>query len=110
MRTHRRAPHHIDNIPLTHHAWKRLSERGIGRLGLLAAFYFGREILERGRGASILFIGRKEVARARRGGFDIKEYKGIHVVCSQDGRVITLYRNQELNRSRARRAFRRRAA
>lgn len=110
MRTHRSAPHHIDNIALTRHAWKRLSQRGIGREGLLAAFDFGREIVERGRGAVILFIGRKEVARARQGGIDIKEHKGVHVICSHDGRVITLYRSQDLNRSHARRAYRRRAA
>ncbi len=108
MPTHRPAPHHIDSIPLTRHAWQRLSQRGIGRDGLLAAFDFGREILD--RGASILFIGRNEVARARKRGIDIRDHKGIHVVCAHDGQVITLYRNQELNQHTARRASRRRAA
>ena len=110
MQPHRPAPHHIENIPLTRHAWKRLSQRGIGREGLIAAFDYGREIMERGRDAFILFVGSKEVERARQRGVDIRDHKGIHVVCSHDGPVITLYRSQELNRSRARRAYRRRAA
>ncbi len=108
MPTHRPAPHHIDSIPLTRHAWQRLSQRGIGREGLLAAFDFGREIID--RGASTLFIGRKEVAKARRWGIDIEDHRGVHVVCSHDGQVITLYRNQELTLHTTRRASHHRAA
>ena len=41
---------------------------------------------------------------------DIRDHKGIHVVCAHDGQVITLYRNQALNLRTARRASHRKAA
>ena len=98
----------LADIPLTKHAWRRLSQRGIGKEGLLAAFDHGRQILE--RGANILFVGRKEVARAKKRGVDISQHEGIHVVCSHDGMVITLYRNRHLDVRASGRSFHGKAA
>ncbi len=100
------APHHVQDIPLTHHAWRRLSQRGVHAAAIDAAFTHGREVYL--RGACIRVIGRKEVARAGRRGCDIARHQGVHLVCAHDGQVLTLYRNQRLDirprRRRARRA------
>ena len=100
--------HHVDNIPLTRHAWQRLSGRGIGRAGVMAALDHGREILD--RGGSVFFIGRKEVARAKRRGIQIAQHAGIHVVCAHDGHIITMYRNRNPDIREARRYRRAKAA
>jgi hypothetical protein len=72
-----------------------------------AALDFGRLVYT--RGAAIYVIGRKEVLRARRLGVDLSEYEGVHVVCSADGAVLTVYRNRDFRGLRSRRHRRDRA-
>jgi len=94
-----------DEGSMTKHAEGRLSERGISRKAVMAALFFGRTIHV--RGADICVIGRKEVKRLRREGFDVSGYEGLHVVCSGDGCVLTVYRNYDLRGLRPRRRRRR---
>ncbi len=42
-------------------------------------------------------VGRREIEEARRLGDRIDDLDGIHVVCSPNGDVITVYRSRSLN-------------
>ena len=101
-------PLSIPDIPVTQHGRRRLAQRGVRYSGVLAAFEHGRIVCQ--RGACIRVIGRKEVVRTRRNGIDISVHEGVHVVCSlDDGAVLTVYRNRDLQlrphpRRRSRRA------
>ena len=46
--------------------------------------------------------GRKEVARLQEQGIDARRHERMHVVCSLDGDVITVYRNHDLRGLRPR--------
>ncbi len=78
---------------LTKHAWKRMSGRGISPVAVDAVLHYGRTAYV--RKASVHAIGRKEVLQLRKQGVDLKAYEGIQVVCSEDGMVITTYRNHD---------------
>lgn len=60
------------------------------------------------RGAIIHVIGRKEVERYSRDGLDLSEAEGVHVVCSYEDAILTVYRNRDLRglRPRSRRTRR----
>ncbi len=85
---------------LTRHARSRAQSRCIPIHQIDLAFDWGREV--RIRGARIFAVGRREVAEARRRGVDISAAEGIHVVCSNEGNVITVYRNRSLSGLRPR--------
>lgn len=80
---------------LTVHATLRSHGRRIPMDAIEAAFDFGR--LVHVRGAEVYAIGRREVAEAERDGVDLSAYEGVHVICSVDGRVLTVYRNHDLS-------------
>jgi hypothetical protein len=79
---------------LTLHATERLDARRISRQAIFTVLDFGREVHT--RGAIIHVIGRKEVKQYRRLGLDLSDFEGIHAVCSQDGAILTVYRNHNL--------------
>ncbi len=85
---------------LTRHATMRSHARSIPHRQINLALDWGREVNV--RGAWIYAIGRREVARARRHGVDLRSAEGVHVVCSSDGAVITVYRNRSLKGLRPR--------
>ena len=88
-------------LPLTRHARLRLTERRLDEAALGIVQLYGRAV--RVRGAEIFVIGRREVARHRPLGVDLRPYEGVQVVCSPDGHVLTAYRNHDLSRLRPRR-------
>lgn len=108
--SHDPAPFTLDDIRFSQHGWRRLRSRGVRYSGVVAAFEHGRIVFE--RGACIRLIGRQEVARAFRKGFDISQHEGVHVVCCPETDiVITLFRNKDLQvRPPARRRCSRRSA
>lgn len=89
---------------LTRHARTRAQSRAIPQDQIDLTLAWGREAHV--RGARIYAIGRHEVDDASRDGVDLSAAEGVHVVCSHDGVVITVYRNRSLSglRRRARRA------
>ena len=79
---------------MTEHAQIRMFSRRLSERAIQVALAHGREVHT--RGAVLYAIGKKEVAKARRTGSDISRYEGVHVVCTSDGCVLTVYRNHNL--------------
>ena len=82
----------IQNIStmLTQHSLERMGQRGISILDICAAILYGTYY--QGRGVEIVVIGKKEVRKSK---VKLYPYSGIHVVIAS-GRIITTYRNREL--------------
>jgi hypothetical protein len=94
----------VTELVLTSHALVRMYARRFSEEAIWAAFQHGREV--HGRGAVIFAIGRKEVMRGRTLGVDLTGYEGIHVVCSREGTIMTVYRNHDLRDLRPRKRSR----
>jgi hypothetical protein len=87
---------------LTRHAWERMSGRGFSPETVRKVLSFGR--IAHIRGATIYAVGRKEIARYTTRGVDLGGLDGVQVVCSDNGTVITVYRNRDLRGLRPRRS------
>lgn len=81
--------------PLTNHSLRRMAQRGIDVPDVLATMQYGRECYV--RKARVHVIGKKEIRKAEKLGLDLRDHEGVHVVCSPEGVVMTVYRNQQLN-------------
>ncbi len=77
---------------LTGHARQRLRQRAIRLTAVEAVIDFGQRRLV--RGAEIYMIGWRDVRYYRECGLDLSRFEGIEVVCSHDGAVLTVYRNE----------------
>ena len=75
------------------HAWRRMSGRSVSPKAMNTVVRFGR--IAYVRGAAIHVIGRQEVRKYRKHGFDLTPYEGLQVVCGSDA-IITTYRNHDL--------------
>lgn len=78
----------------THHAEERMSSRRISASDIENVITYGRR--SNIRGAVIYVIGVKEVKLYKTLGINLDRCEGIHVVCSNDDLVITVYRNHDL--------------
>jgi hypothetical protein len=92
------------DLAFTSHALVRMYARRFSEEAIRAALQYGREV--HGRGAMIFAIGRKEVMHARTSGIDLTSYEGLHVVCSREGTLMTVYRNHDLRDLRPRKRSR----
>lgn len=90
---------------MTAHARTQSFARRLPESSVLTALEYGRELHT--RGAVLFVIGRKEVAKARREGMDISKCEGVHLVCSSDDHILTVYRNRNLRGLRPNRRSRR---
>jgi hypothetical protein len=61
---------------------------------------YGR--LARVRGAEIYAVGRKEIEQYLAEGVDLSRFEGVQVVCSPDGAILTVYRNNNFRGLRPR--------
>lgn len=103
------APESIDLQSLSHltkHAQMRMYARGFSPEIVEMVLCYGR--LTHTRGAAIYVIGRKEVERYSSDDLDLSEAEGVHVVCSYEDAILTVYRNRDLRglRPRSRRTRR----
>jgi len=96
------------SLPLTDHAQRRMSQRGLSEDAIDAALTYGREV--RTRGAVIYAIGKKDVRKHLADGVDLRAFEGIQVVCVSDGTILTVYKNRDFSGLRDRRRGHRRAA
>ena len=80
---------------LSSHSKRRMAQRGIGTPDVVTTLQFGRKRYI--RGALFHVIGRKEVQKAEKQGIDLSDFEGLHVLCSPDGMVLTVYRNRQLD-------------
>ena len=85
---------------LTDHAARRLHSRRFNGNRLELAIAFWREV--HANGITFYVVGQKEVMAARRTGVDISAAEGMHVLCSREGEVVTVYKNHDLRDTRPR--------
>lgn len=78
---------------MTRHAAQRMQQRALSPDVLREVLAFGREVHV--RGAIIYAVGRKEVESLAREGVDIADAEDVHVVCGEDGTVMTAYRTPD---------------
>ena len=90
------------------HAKKRMSHRGVNQELVNMVLLHGRLVYT--RGATIYFVGDKEIKRARKVGLDLSSCRGLHVVYDNRLReVVTVYKNNSLKttkRSTGRNSYR----
>ena len=89
-----------EDFQLSRHAWQRMGARGVSSSAVNKVLTFGRVIYA--RGATIYVIGRKEIKRYLDQGINLDDLHGIQVICSQNGTIMTLYRNRDLRSLRPR--------
>lgn len=83
---------------ITDHAMLRMGQRGIKLEVLELILRFGREI--RSKGAVFYVLGKKEVQKYCQYVPQLKEMEGMQVLTSNEGVVITAYRNKNLRKVR----------
>ncbi len=88
------------DLPLTHHASRRCQTRHIPLAAIEAALLYGRH--RHNRGADIYVLGWREVRRYSRRGHDLSRWRDVHVVCANNGNILTVYRNKNLRALRDR--------
>ncbi len=86
---------------LTHHAQQRMDMRGFSSSDVNQVLLYGRRVHV--RGAVIYAVGRKEIAQYAELGIDLSDLDGLQVVCSNDGAIITVYRNRDFRGLRPKR-------
>jgi hypothetical protein len=91
-------------LTLTKHAQTRLHERQLSEDAISSALTYGRHV--RVRGAHVYALGRKEVERYSTDGVNLQRFRGVQVVCSPDGAVLTVYRSYDLSGLRPRSGLR----
>jgi hypothetical protein len=82
-----------NEFAITHHAEERMCERSISLDSVRRVLEYGRRVHT--RGAVCYVVGRKEVYHHMKQGRDLRPAKNLHVVCGEDGAVITVYRNED---------------
>lgn len=82
------------NLSFTNHARERMGHRHITPEAIATVIAYGRQVEI--RGAVVYVIGTREIKYQRARGIRIDHCDGIHVVCSYDDSVITVYRNHNL--------------
>lgn len=87
-------------LPLTQHARAQMHRRRLSREAVAMVMAYGR--LARVRGAEIYAVGRKEVERYLREGVDLSRFQGVQVVCTPEGTILTVYRNNDFRGLRPR--------
>ena len=83
----------LPDINLTRHALNRMDGRRIPIHAVEVVLAYGRKAWT--RGSQIFALGRREVQRASLHGLNLLPYEGIQVVCTPDGRILTVYRNRD---------------
>jgi hypothetical protein len=93
-------PQLVEGYALSEHALKRMRMRGLPAEALRAALLYGRVV--HARDAEFYVIGHQEIRRYATEGIDLTAYEGVHVVCTPEGFIATVYRNRDLSHLRAR--------
>ncbi len=92
----------VADLPcLTSHAESRMGSRRISHEDVAAVICYGRSNYV--RGAVVYALGRHEAVYCREEGLRIDRLEGLQVVCAtNDGAVITVYRNNNFRTLRRR--------
>ena len=90
----------VEGYDFSQHALKRMRGRGLPAEALRAALLYGRVIHV--RDADHYVIGHREIRHYATQGIDLAAYEGVQVVCSTEGKIVTVYRNRDLSHLRPR--------
>jgi hypothetical protein len=82
----------LSDVLTKHAVHRRMYSRRIPEAPVVDVLAFRREV--RIRGAVIYAVGKNEVDAAKRSCVDLRSREGLHVVCSSEGTVLTVYRPQ----------------
>jgi hypothetical protein len=91
----------FEDCALTQHAQQRMNVRGFSSADVNQVLAYGRKV--HARGAIIYAVGRKEIAICADYDIDLSNLDGLQVVCSNDGLVMTVYRNKDFRGLRPKR-------
>lgn len=83
-----------DDFLFSNHAIERMGHRHVSQTDIENVITFGRCV--RTRGAIIYVVGSKEVKQQKLSGVNLDHCEAIHVLCSEDNKIITVYRNHNL--------------
>jgi len=88
---------HDDSLDfqITTHARERMSARSIPVELVDMVLSYGRVM--HASGAAIYVVGKREVVRFRSQGLRLERCEGVHVICSPDGALLTVYRNHDFS-------------
>lgn len=89
---------------VTRHVAERMVTRSISPETLAAVLRFGRSASI--RGAEVFALGRREIRLSSAEGIDLSRFEGTQVVVSEDGAIVTAYRNRDFDGLRPRRGGR----
>ena len=78
-------------LTLTHHACQRMDQRRITAADVTAAMKYGRVFYA--KGAVYHILGCREIKRFLPS-VDLQHLDGVHVICTNEGVVITVYRDK----------------
>jgi hypothetical protein len=92
--------HLVEGYDFSQHALQRMRARGLPAEALRAALLYGRVIHV--RDADFYVIGHQEIRHYATEGINLAAYEGVHVVCSPEGKIVTVYRNRDLSHLRPR--------
>ncbi len=82
----------VDEFRVTRHAVERMDARRIPYFAVQVVLTYGQ--FSWVRGSQIFTITRRQVKRASLHGHDLAPFHGIQVVCSPNGSILTVYKNQ----------------
>lgn len=85
-------------LSLSQHARERADARSISPAAIAAAIGHGRRF--RSHGAWAYRLDRRSLAEAEQRGLQLTSFEGVHVIVSDDGTVITVFRNRRPRRVR----------
>jgi hypothetical protein len=90
----------FEDYAFTQHARWRMDMRGFSSSDVNKVLAYGRKVHV--RGAVIYAMGRKEISQCAAVGIDLSGLDGLQVVCTNDGVVLTVYRNRDFRGLRPR--------
>jgi len=82
------------DFKISEHAQMRMYARRFSQESVCKVLDYGRVFYA--RGAKIHVIGKREVEKYKNCGIDLRSCEGVHVICSNDGYILTLYKNHDL--------------
>lgn len=80
---------HADDVRLTVHARRRITQRGFSIEAIVAILDYGQSY-HAGNGCTATILTKKTVRAARRRGVRVDQYQGSAVIENHEGKIVTV--------------------